>query len=221
MNKTQNMSQRKINLPVILEHVEAPGDLSPLSLRDYLKDPDSAQFRFVRENDRRPFGPIDPWQLRDIFLSYSPDEWKSFVYMAGYFGTFRLSKTDFVEWQALLREALTRPPSEWRKLESTFDLRKVVRLFSPLPITLELETQTPTARIRIGQSLQAMIATIQLDILQGARFQYCARIDCTAPPFKLESRHERIYCSSDCAHLVAVRNSRASAKKPKRTKRRS
>jgi hypothetical protein len=213
------MSQRKINLPVTLEHAEVPGHLKPSSLRAYFKDPESLRFLFVRDANRRPAGPFDPWIMRELFLSWPSEDWEGFIGMAGDFGTLGLSKKDFVEWQALLKEALIRPPREWRKLESKFDVSKVNVLFSPLPLSLQLEAPTPTAQISLKKSLQTMIATIQLDLLQGARFRYCARTDCTAPPFKLESRHERIYCSPDCAHLVAVRNSRAKSKEMKRAKR--
>jgi hypothetical protein len=216
MHKAHFMSQVRVMLPIVLEHHEVPVTTHAVSFRDYLKDPDSAEHRFVPVS-RQPHGPFDPWQLREEFLSLEPEHWEGFVEMAGQFGTFRISKNDFVEWQQLLRQALLRHPRGWRKFESRFDRRKVGKLFEPLPISFAWDAVVPTARIRTTKTLVAIIATIQLDVLRGAEFKVCARADCPSPPFKVETRH-KIYCSPECAHLVAVRNSRARAAKNKRSR---
>src|ERR1035437_6851085 len=117
MHKAQFMSQVRVTLPIVLEHHEFPVTMKVVSLRNYLDDPDSAEFRSIPER-RNPHGPFDPWELREEFLSCPPEHWEGFVEMAGNFGTFRLSKNDFVEWQQLIREALIRHPREWRQLES-------------------------------------------------------------------------------------------------------
>jgi hypothetical protein len=210
------MSQMRVTLPIVLEHHEFPVTTRAVSLRDYLNDPDSAQHRLVPIS-RGLHGPFDPWELREEFLSCPLEYWEGFVAMAGHLGTFRISKTDFAEWQRLIREALLRHPREWRKLESQFDRRKIAMLFKPLPIVFAWDATAPTARISTAGTLTAIIATIQLDLLRGAQFKTCARTDCVNPPFKVESRH-KIYCSPECAHLVAVRNSRARAAKNKRSR---
>jgi hypothetical protein len=179
-----------------------------------LSYPDVAQHRFVPKT-RNPNGPFDPWELREDFLNWPDAYWETFVDMAGSFGTFRLSKRDFVEWQALLREALVRPPNKW--WEMLFDTRKVDKLFMPLPVTFEWNELTPLAVVRTGRTLQAIIATIQLDKLHGSEFRICARSDCKNAPFKIEARH-KIYCTPACAHLVAVRNSRGREARSKGTK---
>jgi hypothetical protein len=48
---------------------------------------------------------------------------------------------------------------------------------------------------------------ITLDHLRGARIAVCARSDCGAQ-YEIVSQHKRLYCSMECAHLVAVRRSR-------------
>jgi hypothetical protein len=58
----------------------------------------------------------------------------------------------------------------------------------------------------------AIEATITLDLLRGAKFDVCKRADCGSL-FEFQSDHERLYCSQRCAHLVAVRESRARAKR--------
>jgi hypothetical protein len=64
-----------------------------------------------------------------------------------------------------------------------------------------------------------MVATIKVEKLHGATFKECARPDCKNPPFRVEAR-QKIFCSSDCAHLVAVRNSRKRAQERAEKKRR-
>lgn len=228
MHKSHNMSQTKITLPIILEHREDPGRMEPVRWRESILHPESARHRFISEKlSPRPLpdwlekclptpkdvglpklhGPFDPWKLRDDFLTWPPESWESFIEMAGNFGPMWLSQNDFVEWQHLLREALIVPPNEWQKFYSRFDKMKVRKLLAALPIWFEWDTQTPTARIRT-HTVGAIIASIQLDLLQGAQFRVCARPDCHNPPFKVEAR-QKIYCSYECAHLVAVRNKRA------------
>jgi hypothetical protein len=193
--------------------------VKPVSLRDYLNDPDSAKHRVVFER-RDTRCPHDPWKLRDEFLSCPPEEWKNFVEYTGHFGTFRLSKNDFAEWQQLIREALLLHPRDWKTLESRFPQNKVLRLYRALILGFAWNEKVPTAQVRTNQTLDAIIATIQLDILSGVQFKVCARADCLNPPFKIETRH-KIYCSSECAHLVAVRTSRARAAKNKSSRQQS
>lgn len=127
--------------------------------------------------------------------------------MAGNLGAFRVSQQDFNEWQRLLKEALVCPTRSWSKLESRFDRRKVRQLWEPLPITFDWTSRVPIARIKPFSALKTIVATIQLDRLRGAQFKFCARNDCRRV-FELESHPNRIYCDYECAHLVAVRNSR-------------
>jgi len=58
---------------------------------------------------------------------------------------------------------------------------------------------------------------ITLDHLRGARIAVCARSDCGAQ-YEIMSQHKRLYCSTECAHLVAVRRSREK-NQPGRTRR--
>ena len=170
----------------------------------------------------RPLTPdhvVDAWSVRTQFLSWSPGDWRTFADTVGVPDIHLLSEEDFANWQELLKEAMVSPPSQWPSLSSKFGNLNVQRLFEPLPVRFR-GIPFPAIKVSAAEPLRAMISTIQLDALSGSQFRYCARNDCTAPPFELESRHERIYCSPECAHLVAVRNSRAKVKKPKNAKRR-
>lgn len=214
MHKSHLMSHLRITLPITLEHSEIPVDLKVVSMRDFLNDPDSAEYRSVPRQGKEKYGPFDPWELREEFFICPVDYWRGFVEMAGSLGTFRISKKDFAEWQALLREAILLSPRDWARLLSRFDSQKVRLLSKPLPIQFLWDGNVPEARIVISGTLPLIIATIQIDVLRGAQFRTCARTDCVNPPFKLETRH-KIYCSPECAHLVAVRNSRARIAKDK------
>ena len=218
MHKSHFMSQTKIALPISLEYLERPGELVPT--RELVAaSPGDQIYKFRARPDRQMDGPFDPWALREQFLSWPSENWGMFVEMAGDFGGFGLSQNSFAEWQQLLREALVRPAREWNTLHATFSPQKANRLLGSLPLKFDWSGTGPTARVQTKATLDAMIASIQVDKLQGAEFRVCARLDCKKPPFKVGTR-QKIYCDSDCAHLVAVRNSRtraATATRPRRT----
>lgn len=210
MHKAHFMSQTRITLPVTINnHYAYPTDFSPFRKRSYEENPDTAVFvsRRLADKWRETF---DPWQLRDDFLTWPSEDWQVFCKRVGYFRRYGISKNLFVQWQQLLRKALILPPKEWKSLIGEFDESMVHDLLEPLKIRFEWEGEAPIARISERTALKAIIATIQVDALQGAQFRVCARHDCNSLPFKVEARH-KIFCCSDCAHLVAVRNSRARA----------
>jgi hypothetical protein len=126
----------------------------------------------------------------------------------------RLLQDDIEEWYQLLRAALTMPLDQWPSLAKKFPSRKVNKLLQPLPLKLQWREGKPVGTVTLRSFIDTIVASIQIDKLRGAEFRYCARSDCTEP-FQVESRHERIYCSTDCAHYMAVKNSRARAEKNK------
>jgi len=197
------MSQRRITLPVTLEFRAYPAHLVAVSRNAYLRDADSEPRRYIKNEYRE----IDPWELRDAFLTWPSEDWKNFLSWAGSFSTSAVNQGEFMEWQGLLREALKLSPRKWPQLGQRFDPRKVEKLLAPLRIAFEWAEESPRARIATMRSLDAIIATIQLDFLQGAQFRVCARHDCDAPPFRGDDPRKR-FCSPQCAHLVAVRKSR-------------
>jgi hypothetical protein len=58
--------------------------------------------------------------------------------------------------------------------------------------------------IRVRDVLTAILATIHIDHLRGARFGFCHRHDCRKP-FEIISKHKRKYCSQYCAPLSSMR----------------
>src|SRR5271157_5680400 len=204
MHKAHIMSQRRITLPVTLEFRAYPANLVAVSRNAYLRDPDSAPRRYIRKEYRE----LDPWDLRDAFLAWLPEDWKNFLSFAGSFSTYGLDQGEVMEWQGLLREALKLPPKKWPQLQKRFHPSKVEKFLAPLRIEFEWDEESPRAHIATMRSLDAIIATIQLDLLQGAKFRVCARHDCKEPPFQVGNRLKQ-FCSYECAHLAAVRRSRA------------
>jgi hypothetical protein len=179
MHKTHNMSHARITIPIVFGSLERP---------------------------------VDVWQLRDEFLALSPDRWAECADWIREESIFRarrkVGQTDFEEWQKLIRQALILPAKEWGSGLSGFDLGKAVLFNLPIPIEFKWNEDVPVGLIRQADGLRAIVRSVQIDKLQGAEFRLCARPDCKEPPFRVGARQKQ-FCSSDCAHLVAVRRSRA------------
>jgi hypothetical protein len=171
----------------------------------------------------------DPWEARcDLFygdFGTGPNV-GVFTFLYGQFGShpgedLQCDKTkyqgpvsvwlgfedDFREWRELLRAALTAPVEQWPSLAEQFSQRKVDILQTPFPIQIEWQDGQPRGVVELRSALGAVIASIQIDKLRGLEFRYCARPDCRKV-FQLEGRRDRIYCSMDCGHYMAVKNSR-------------
>jgi len=218
MHKTHFMSQN-ISLPIsLLPLVWKRADLRPVSKKEAWQNPDSTAVRYYCHSEQDACDYFDPWQLRDDFLGWRIEDWHGFFYMAGgWSNSFGITQRDFAEWQQLLKEALVRPAKDWKSLTAQFAPKKVSKLTGPLPILFDWQGDVPLAKVVLTDSLVAILATIQVDALRGAEFRICARHDCKSAPFRVEARH-KIFCSSDCAHLVAVRKSRERAANAKTTK---
>ena len=205
MHKAQNMSHAKITIPITVNYRRYRGSLRFVSREE------SKRIESRDSLSPSPFKPLDPWALRDEFLAWPLDEWEAFIAKAGSFDPLRVNKKGFRQWQELLREALLHPAREWEAWghNARLWLSAQPRLF------FDWESEPPQAIIFAQSPLEAMIATIQVDKLTGAEFRVCARHDCKNPPFRVEAR-QKIFCSMDCAHLVAVRRSRERSKTGKR-----
>ena len=214
------MSHR-ISLPLVVLPVNRESvSLEPVSRREFFSDPSSASLRYRFVEAGAHYGPFDPWKLREEFLrNETAGSWEGFFVMAGPFYPGYITHADFTEWQRLIKEALVRPAKEWRSLAGQFDPKKVARLTGALRIVFNWAGEVPVAKVVPTNSLEGIIASVQVDALQGTKFGVCARHDCKSPPFRLEARH-KIYCCPECAHLVAVRNSRERAAKAKKSSRR-
>jgi hypothetical protein len=195
------MSQLTIPITIPDHELQAP-NYRPVSL----PDPDRVEYRW--SGARGPvYGTADAWALRKDFLECPPEKWREFLDRTGYFAD-RTTEKDFTETQLLLKDALLTAPKKWHSLKKKFDPERVDLLLSQVAIRFDWDGKIPTAKLGKSSALGLIIASIQLDALKGAQFRLCARQDCKSAPFKLGWRHDRIYCSPACAHLMAVRASR-------------
>lgn len=68
------------------------------------------------------------------------------------------------------------------------------------------------ALIEATDAVSAILTTIEVDHLRGAKFGACARPDCPKF-FEITSHHKRKYCSQYCAHLESLRRMRKRQKR--------
>ena len=212
------MSQRRVFIPLTIpDHQLQAANYRPVSRDEALKHPDRAEYRW--SGVRGPvYGMADAWKLRTDFLECPADEWKGFLEKTGYV-VDRSSQNDFAECQSLVRTALVTPPKQWYSLRKSFDPEKVSLLLSPLAIRFDWSGDVPTATLGKSAAYGMIIASIQLDALEGAKFRLCERHDCNAAPFRVGNRRKQ-FCSYECAHLAAVRRSREQAAKTGKRKNR-
>jgi hypothetical protein len=219
------MSQRRITLPITIPDYKLhSARYLPVSQQAVLECPESAEYRWTPMGhmwtplEHVSFGMVDAWELRTVFLECPVESWQGFLGLAGHFDTHPISQNGFEEWQRLLRTAMITPSKKWRLLEKKFDWQKVKHLLALVP-RFEWDGESLTVKLGKSTALGIMIASIQLDALEGAEFRLCARHDCNAAPFRVENRLKE-YCSYECAHLVAVRRSRERAAKTGKRKNR-
>jgi hypothetical protein len=73
-----------------------------------------------------------------------------------------------------------------------------------LPMHIEWKRGGAFGVVETITGWEMLVATIHLDLLRHADFKSCARADCGIP-FPRLSGHNQIYCSPECAHVVAQR----------------
>jgi hypothetical protein len=137
--------------------------------------------------------------------------------------------SEFRALQSVVRTAALTPLSEWPPKELSIErsgMREMVvdekgALFSVNPSRLSLRWDTATFRFvhETNVGIEACCAQVFFEKLSGVEFRWCARADCSAM-FRKETGHNKIYCTTECAHLAAVRASRARASKTKGRKKR-
>jgi len=170
---------------------------------------------------------LDPWEVRKAFLAAgSDDEMIGFLNQTGSFDGTTTGKAvwgfdDFREWQAVVKKMLRLHPANWRqKLPKIVrDQRKLtfISLTSRLPVNFLWDRTKPYAVITTQNTLPAMLSTVFIDRLRGARIKFCARPDC-GKEFRVVSNHNRDYCTPYCAHLESLRRLRARRKKQAKRK---
>jgi hypothetical protein len=151
------------------------------------------------------------WALRADFLTaQSPTAMLTFLCRTGPFsGRKEWPQSDLCGWQQIIRKLMTRSRRRWSALALSDYAKEVIHRSRKM--TIELWRSDGGAALVAFNTLEALLATVHVDQLRGARFKFCARPDCRRP-FDLTSRHKRKYCSDECGHLMAVRAARARAR---------
>jgi len=129
-----------------------------------------------------------------------------------------LLDVEFLNWQSLVRAAMTTKMTAWPQLKREFPADKITRLCQPIPLAIEWRDGRPTGSIICSGILQTLISTLQIDALIGAEYRFCACRGCPKS-FKVKRKDQR-YCSEDCKHRQVVRDGREGQPKgiPQRTK---
>ena len=110
-----------------------------------------------------------------------------------------------------LKEQFGPPPGITARPIERLRYAAETKFFNEMPLHIEWRKGGPFAAINTLTATEMLIAATHVDLLCGAKFANCKRKDCGIP-YPVTSRHKRKYCSWDCGHIVAVRNSR----KPKK-----
>ena len=162
---------------------------------------------------------LNPYEVREEFLkASSPDEILRFLRKTGRFTLDTAIKyADFKDWQAQTRLLMVNPPTKWANLISK-DFLFMLRSHDSFRIAFIWSDHGYSGCIAVLNTLHAIVATVQLDHLRGAKHKFCKRQDCGLP-FEIVSRHRRRYCSQYCAHIESVRRLRARRKRSSKTQR--
>lgn len=181
----------------------------------------SAVSVFMQKPSRRVETSPDAHRLRDEFLSMmtdSPAADEELLAFLNRYGALSKHQQDvpFFEpadlWaeQSRLRNAMVQKAT----LEDF-----ILGRYPELLRQLELIPEWPYTKLNAAGWNTASNTATMLDLLNGAKFGICARKDCSGV-YEFSSDHKRSYCSPECAHVVAVRNSRErAAKKSSKRKR--
>jgi hypothetical protein len=109
--------------------------------------------------------------------------------------------SEFQALQELVRTVANTPLSEWPPKELSIGLNpeRLALRWDTIPFTFVHETD---------MGIEACCAQVFFEKLSGVEFRWCARPDCNQM-FRKKTGHDKIYCGPECAHLTAVRASRA------------
>jgi hypothetical protein len=116
--------------------------------------------------------------------------------------------------QSMIRRFIMAPLRDWNDIAEEYPQDWCFHFFAEPFVYLQifLEPDAVQGVVRCHSGLSAIGALVTLEKVLGLEFRFCARTDCKQL-YQVESRHFRKFCSSECAHLEAVRNSRSRKQK--------
>lgn len=210
---------------------------------------DSPPLRFVLKERKSRAIPekiyLDAFAVRDRFMSLkTEEETLDFLNGCGEFSSYLQDPEggwhlkDFRLWRKVFTELARRPPDRWKEylseeLPESDELHEYAFFLPILEGTmhrvifkwgrdehLSWSGSKNLAVLRTFNVVSAIVTSIEVDHLRGAKFGVCARNDCRAF-FEITSQHSRKYCTIYCAHLESVRRTRARRKQGKASRSRA
>jgi len=107
------------------------------------------------------------------------------------------------------------PPGESAKSVEKLSFGLQTRIMNEVPMHIEWRRGGAGGVVETITGWEMMVATTHMGMLHDAHFRTCARPDCRIP-FPRLSDHGQIYCSMECAHVIAQRELRKRKKSEKR-----
>lgn len=160
----------------------------------------------------------DGWEVRSRFIeAETPEQVLAFLKAVERFSPhiktlgsadYSITFPKFKRLQTYVRGAMLKPVSDWSDelLAGLPDrTRHVFRRWPQLVVAVFDEV--PYIYLTCDSAVEVIAATLFIDKALGASYRSCSRSDCREL-YLVESKHPRKYCSPECAHLMAVRDSR-------------
>jgi len=116
----------------------------------------------------------------------------------------------------LLRAEFGRAPADDAAPYEKAEFASKANVANTLPLHMEWDRSSPHAVIQPITGRELLVATTQVDLVTGARFQVCQRTDCGIS----FSGRRRKFCQWYCGHIESVRAHREKARRQKRGKKR-
>lgn len=212
------MAHTILNAPVSVSFQTLPCEYRVVTAQCAAEE-DAGLARFIRVH--RPQSQsvvLDPWKVRDDFFGLTTmTDLLAFLNATGVFHLHIGGFYDLTIWQDLLGKMLQRNPQRWPELATAYGAGKLmaVRRVSTFYTRFAWSEGRPSCSIHATTTLAALVATIHVDHLRGARFRFCKRPDC-GQPYEVTSKHQRLYCSQYCAHFQSLRRLREKKKRERR-----
>ncbi len=163
--------------------------------------------------------PIDAWYMREEFLSLSQRETALLKFLNKYGwwnGQNRVPVSAFWDLQEFLAWLLRGPKRLRGQQLSQNGIGGLLpgALAHKFSVSFNWNNGAPLFTTEAVSCVDAIAASVLVDLIRGARFKKCARHDCPVV-FRITSRHKRKYHHESCRHLEVVRRQRKSTRKNK------
>jgi hypothetical protein len=164
--------------------------------------------------------PFNPWSMRMAFFRIKRGDLKGLVSFLKKYGKWSDTppedpqqywrvqddlKNILLEkpfYRELLRDKVERLFNEPYAAFFPWVVHEGVWVSRPKPA----KSLVPRVALNASSCLDALRLSIEIDMARGVKFGQCARKDCRAP-YPVTTRHKRLYCTPDCAHLVSEKRS--------------